>query len=241
MDPIKEAFTKVKEDMAALQDQISLLFKEIESIKQSLFHQTDLLNFPTNQQIIPTHFLAPTDNLPLEASKAQNMSTSTGNDGVPTDRQADQQTDRHMLFPSEIHLETPKNLQLPKGSLNSSDSILNPSDRITHLEHVSQVLESLDSIKKDLRLRFKKLTAQEMLIFSTLYQLEEEHLPVDYSLLASKLHLSESSIRDYVHKITKKGIPLTKTKENNKKIILSLPLEFKKLASIQTILALREL
>ena len=64
---------------------------------------------------------------------------------------------------------------------------------------------------------------------------------VDYPLLASKLGLSETSVRDYVRKIKKKGIPLIKEKQNNKKIILHLNPEFKKIASLETILKLREI
>ncbi len=80
-----------------------------------------------------------------------------------------------------------------------------------------------------------------MLVFSTIYQLEEQGFIVDYPLLASKLSLSESSIRDYTLKIIKKGIPLLKNKENNKKITLSISLDLKKIASLNTILQLREI
>ena len=79
-----------------------------------------------------------------------------------------------------------------------------------------------------------------MCIYATLYQLEEEGNTVDYALLASRLKLSESSIRDYVLKLSRKGIPLTKTKQDNKKIFLSIPSELKKIASLQAILAFHE-
>jgi hypothetical protein len=64
---------------------------------------------------------------------------------------------------------------------------------------------------------------------------------VDYPSISQKLSLSESSIRDYVLKLAKKGIPIEKSKENNKKIYLKIEENFKKLASLQTILQLREL
>jgi DNA-binding transcriptional regulator LsrR (DeoR family) len=60
-------------------------------------------------------------------------------------------------------------------------------------------------------------------------------------LISQKLGLSESSIRDYTHKIIKKGVPLIKIKENNKKVTLSVAQDLKKIASLQTILALRNL
>ena len=80
-----------------------------------------------------------------------------------------------------------------------------------------------------------------MLVFSALYQLEEQGFIVDYPLLASKLSLSESSIRDYTQKLLKKGIPISKSKQDNKKVILAVLPDLKKIASLQTIIMLREL
>ena len=80
-----------------------------------------------------------------------------------------------------------------------------------------------------------------MAVFSAIYQLEEEGLTVDYSILSTKLSLSESSIRDYIQRTIRKGLPIQKTKENNKKVILSISNDLKKIASLQTILQLREI
>src|SRR3990167_7607993 len=185
MDPVKEAFSNVKQDISDLKEELEAISSELIELKQ-------ILN-PTH---IPTH--------------------------IPTDRQTNQQTDRHII----------SNTKSPfQASITSPPS----------LKQVSEVLNSLDDLKKDLRRQFKKLTSQEMLVFATIYQLEEEGLIVDYSLISTKLKLSESSIRDYALKIMRKGVPLTKIKENNKKVILSIPLELKKMASLQTLIALREI
>jgi len=80
-----------------------------------------------------------------------------------------------------------------------------------------------------------------MLIFSTVYQLEEEGFIVDYPLVASKTNLSESSIRDYTQRIIAKGFPVIKEKINNKRIILHISPELKKIASLNTIITLREI
>ena len=252
-DKIKEAFIKAKEDIFDLQSQIYYLHQEIEEIKRTLNHiseQTQSQSNPTDRQITPT------DNLDDKALKPHYFNTSTGNEGVPTDRQTDQQTDRHIQKFAQVN-----NNPLPKVVQSSSTTQIEPHttqnptiintiddksstktlNQIDRLEKVSQILESLDDIKKDLRSKFKKLTNQEMIVFSTIYQLEEEGNKVDYPLLATKLSLSESSARDYVLKITKKGVPIEKFKEKNKKILLSISKEFKKLASLQTILKLREL
>jgi len=229
MDPIKEAFARAKQDISELKDGFSQILYEINEIKDVLNtiissqadKQTDtqtdnLKNTIHPQQTLQEEPYFPsitTDNLPLERPITPNYTFSTGNEGVPTDKQTDKQTDRHITF----------------------------TEKIDQIDNVSKLLESLDTIKKDIRARFKHLTKQEMLVFSTIYQLEEEGFVVDYPLIAKKLSLSESSIRDYTQKMIKKGIPIQKIKENNKKVILSLSQDLKKIASLQTIIALREI
>ena len=165
--------------------------------------------------------------MPLKALKTTYTDISTGNDGVPTDRQTDKQTDT----------------STGNKGVKFAQSIKNPTheEKLTHLDKVAEVINSLDNIKKELRWTFKKLTNQEMAVFSTIYQLEEQGFTVDYSLISQKLSLSESSVRDYVQRIIKKGIPLLKYKENNKKILLSISPELKKIASLDTINTLRGL
>lgn len=227
---IKEAFAKAKQDIDELRANILYINDQLEELKRTL-QQTDQLtdrstnpsSSPTNPQSIPTdiptHPDTPTDNLPLKTLKSQYSDISTGNKGVPTDRQTNQQTDRQTIQGSET---------IPKPS-------------IATLNRISRAFESLDEFKQDLRQQFKSLTPQEFLIFSTLYQLEEEGYVVEYSLLAQRLKLSESSIRDYTLKLIRKGIPLQKTKHNNKNITLSIAPELRKIASLQAILTLREL
>ena len=70
----------------------------------------------------------------------------------------------------------------------------------------------------NIRLKFKRLTEQELLVFSKLYQLDEEMGHSDYKTLSQKLNLTESSIRDYIGRLIKKGIPVVKNKINNKNI-----------------------
>jgi len=178
---------------------------------------------PTEKPI-PTD--TPTDNLALKPLKSQNSRISTGNRGVPTDRQTDQQTD------------TSTGNKGVKVRLIQNNHLSQPAQ--TQLQKVSDFITSLDDIKKELRSKFKKTTKQEMAVFATIYQLEEEGLSVDYSLLSQRLKLSESSARDYTMKLISKDLPITKTKENNKKIFLSISPELKKIASLSTILELKE-
>lgn len=257
---LREAFAKIREDMSSFQT-------EIQEIKQSLEYldsQMRLLvlstDTPTNQQTLQHSFYTenkaesntnpqnsntptpiPTLQHHQEALKSPKIEVSTGNEGVPTHHPTihptNQQTLQHPLISTAKHDFSDKFTQ--KQGENQEKSI--KIDRISRLQQVSEILSSLDELKKEVRIKFKRLTNQEMLIYSTIYQLDQLGLEVDYSLIAEKLNLTDTSIRDYVRKIISKGIPLDKTRENNKRILLKIPQNFKKVASLNTILELREL
>ena len=88
---------------------------------------------------------------------------------------------------------------------------------------------SLNTLKKELNTRFRALTKQELLVFLTIYQLEEEKGSTTYLDLARTLTLSEGCIRSYVTSLIKKGLPLIKTKLNNRIVSLSTPKELRDL------------
>jgi hypothetical protein len=224
---VKEAFERVKSDMKCLQEDISFLTIEINDLKtqiSSIFFTLQELvtskNDPTHPKNNPTHPVNPTDNptLPYEIGglKCQNLDTSIRNRGVPTVKQSNNPTDNPTYLLPSVTLEN-------------------------NISEATELISNLDIIKKEIRHKFKTLTTQEMLIFTTIYQLEEQlNQDIDYRLLSQKLSLSESSIRDYVNRLIKKGIPLAKIKFNNKKISLKISENLKKIASLQTILNLRE-
>ena len=251
MEQIKDAFQKIKQDISFLYNELSIMKNEVFETRQVLVELSNLilslnnkvegifkekeeiqkqvenLNLldnqkdqktiqQTTQQITstsPTH--TSTDNTGFNPGKAQNIDISTGNDGVPTDRQTDRQTDRH----------TPEQKIIPGNSI----------------ENAAEILDSLDNIKKEIRLKFKRLTTQEMLVFTTLYQFDQEKGFTDYKELANSLKLTESSIRDYIGRLVKKGIPIDKIKLNNKTIQLNVSKGLKKIASLNTILQLRDM
>ena len=223
MDGVKEAFSRVRRDMDALKN-------ELAEIRQTMIELCNIVNDiyeqdkQTDRQINPTiQTDIQTDNTPFNPLNGQNMPISTGNVGAPTDRQTNRQTDRQTHFTKEIEQKS------------AQDNYDNPID------NAAEILDSLDSIKKEIRLKFKRLTDQELLVFSTLYQLTDQNEPTDYKTIANKLNLTESSIRDYIGKLIKKGIPIEKIKRNNKNIQLSISQNLKKIASLSTILKLREI
>jgi biotin operon repressor len=253
-DEIREAFKKVKQDIFALgseiqqlrfditdqKNEIKLISSFIDDLRAELpgilrekeekqpeitpthipTHPTET---PTIRQIIPTHEEIPTDKLLSQVLRGQNLQVSTGNQGVPTDKQTNRQTNRHIIQ----HIKTEEK---PLKKLGED-----------HLKKADEILASLDALKKEVRLKFKRLTTKEMQVFSLLYSLENQGEIVDYPLLAGRLTLSESSIRDYIGRLQKKGIPITKEKIANKKIILHISSKLKKIASLDTILRLREI
>ncbi|GBE20298.1 hypothetical protein BMS3Abin17_01036 [archaeon BMS3Abin17] len=237
MDVVKEAFQKVKQDMGLMKQEIDFLKKTLEETRNQMIEICEILkkinekdpektSKPASTHPFPTPTLSThpsTHNMSFKPLKHQNIGISTGNQGVPTDRQTNQQTDRQTQNQLKISEKITEDF--------SQDSI----------ENAAEILESLDTLKKEIRLKFKRLTEQEMLIFSTLYQLDEEHGHTDYKTLSNKLNLTESSIRDYIGRLIKKGIPVDKVKINNKNIELRISRNLKKIASLHTILQLRGL
>jgi len=246
-DQIKEAFQKVKRDMDFLNSELLGMKEDIKATRNEMVKICEIIEklvsdmekgekkekeakktptkpiptYPALRQINQT-FPAQNPTHPAHFNK-ENKPFSTGNEGVPTDRQTDRQTDNS----AKNYLERPF---FPQKEISKNS-----------IEDAAQILDSLDSLKKEIRLKFKQLTEQEVLVFSTLYQLEEEQGPVEYKTLAKKIGLTESSIRDYIGRLLKKGIPVEKKRINNKNILLSISQSLKKVASLSTILQLRDI
>ncbi len=225
VDPIKEAFQKIKKDMDFLKNEIISLKTKLNSIKntQNITTQTSTQTpHPTNRQTdnsnTSTHI--PTHKKPLEPLYTSNSNISTGNKGVPTDKQTNRQTNQQT-----------QNYTQDAPNRDNND-----------FQKARKMLDSLDTIKKEIRIKFKRLTPQEMLVFSTIYSFQEQNFDeITYKTIANHLNLSESSIRDYTNRLIKKGIPLQKIKQNNKKILLQISSDLQKVATLSTIIRLREL
>ena len=242
MDSIKEAFSKVKQDifylgeelnnikneLIELKTELKLISNFIEDIKIKQIQQTNRpTQTPTIQHINSNTSQIPTDNptLPSEiiGLLSPNNQSSIGNQGVPTNKQTNQQTNQHIIPTLKIQ----------------EKSIKKPIDNT--FDKATEILSNLDNIRKEVRIKFKRLTQQEMQVFSVLYSLEEQGEEADFKLISEKMNLSESSIREYILKLQRKGIPITKEKLNNKRVILHISQDLKKIASLSTIMQLREL
>lgn len=248
MDPIKEAFLKIKEEISFLKKEInqikdqqlitSELFEKIKKINEKLemIHDNSIsINTPTdNPTLSLNNSVIPTDNptvdnvvekkMMFKALNHQNMMFSIGNDGVPTNKPTNQQTNQQINSDSNVELKLHKN------------------DLFNTFERANYIISTLDDVKKEIRRTFKNLTNQEMQIFSTLYRLDEQRVEdITYKKMANILKLSESSIRDYINKLINKGILIEKRRINNKRIVLNISTKLKELTNLSTILKLREI
>lgn len=211
---LQMAFQKIREEMLFLSQEMLALKQEISQIKRQLDSVLYQGTSPTQIQH-PAH--NPAHNIINYSLNKQNFHSSTGNDGVPADKQTDsQQTVNRQLNTLKRTFEATN--ELPKKPLETSE-----------------ITSILGSLKQDLGEKFKKLTKQEFLIFSVLYTLEEELKNVTYRDLAQKTGLTESSIRDYITRLERKGIPIHKEKINNKVILLRIPREFKEITSLSSL------
>ncbi len=255
MDEIREAFKKVRQDIDRLNSDLNYIKTDLNYIKTNIsklnyflrvFQEdikkinTQIHNFSPKKQEIDINqastniSLIPTDTTDssthqhiFKPLKEQILGISTGNQGVPTDRQTHQQTDRHIE-------------NLPKNEeISTQNQEINPKK--DPIKDAAYILDSLDSLKKEIRLKFKRLTEREITIFSILYQLDEEQGHADYKSIAQRLNLTESSIRDYIGRLINKGIPVDKKRINNKQIHLFISPNLKKIASLSTIMQLRSL
>ncbi len=247
MDKIKKSFEKVKQDIDFLNNEINILKEEMSEILEILIKITPKLKKTPSNHLISTSTQEPqnptsstyssTHNDAFKPLKPQNLSISTGNQGASTDRQTDRQTNRHTPI---SHGKHEKYLQKSSQEEEITSQEFFPGKN-NSIDDAAKILDSLDDLKKEIRLKFKRLTEQEILVFSTLYQIDDERGFADYKTISEKLNLTESSIRDYIGRLIKKGIPVEKKRIDNKFIRLKVSENLKKIASLSTILQLRDI
>lgn len=119
---------------------------------------------------------------------------------------------------------------IDNGSIGNEGVLINKqTNKQTHKQtntlHKNQEYDSLSTVEK----LFNSLTKKEFLTFLTVYQLEEDVKRVTYHEIAKHLKLTEACVRVHILNVTKKGLPLSKTKVNNKLTLLYIEPEFREL------------
>tara|TARA_Y100000310_G_scaffold315827_1_gene366862 strand:+ start:12 stop:722 length:711 start_codon:yes stop_codon:yes gene_type:complete len=203
-DTIKASFRRAKEHIEALE-------AEIRANREFIISQNKQFNLLNSQiQALQDQILT------LEAPKLH----------ISKDLTLKKEQNKPVLEQKEAKISS-KSVVL---SHKSEDSIRNKGVSLDgySLPGYSLPGYSLDiqAFKDNLQTTLSKLSRQEFLTFLTIYQ-QEEQGQVTYSSVAQELKLSTGCIRTYVSGLIKKGLPVVKTKFNNKLIILSVPSEIR--------------
>ncbi len=150
----------------------------------------------------------------------------------------DTQTAKIKGIKPQIAIST-RNEGVPADSQQTFDTseIQENQQKTLNLRDIKKIVNTLT---EDLRLKFRSLSKQEFYIFSLVYSLDIQGKRPDYKTIAIKANLTESSVRDYISRLIHKGIPLKKEKINNKTIRISVPDEFKNLATLDNLTKLNE-
>ncbi len=220
-EAVKDSFKKIKSEMRYLASEISYIKNQIQDIYDLLTH-IDLINTPnlsnTPSSTSTTNIQQTSENPAEDTYYNDDLSpistSSTGNEGVPADSQ--QTVSRQII--EEFRQKEPQR--------EVSDS--------------SKIAVLIDSLKNDLKQKFKSLTKQEFLIFSLIYTLTEENGEANYKDLSLRSKLTESSIRDYISRLGHKGIPLIKEKKNNKLVVIKVPKELRDIAALDSLVKLNK-
>ena len=261
-EKVKSSFEKVREDMKLLQEEFLALKREVEAlrleIKTNFTHEFSSGNggVPADKPTDKPTFNTPL--FPVDDNSSMASSTSAENPAdSPTHLQHISQKPQHIApktqhipyqsFPKSQHI-TPEMVQkildeeAAKRTVTPPFTSFQPPSREHETDQTDSLIgltEVMNSLKSDLKKRFKALTKQEFYIFSVLYIVEKSQEAVTYGDLAAKTGLTSSSIRDYVQRIIKKGIPLSKEKLNNKITILKIPQELRNLATLDNLMRIR--
>lgn len=201
---------RLKRTFEMIRKEISSLNTEIIAMKREILA---LKNAFENQAHL--RHISGTQNKPLFKSLnfrriKPYFQSSTRNDGVQALRQQSGNSQAHNLDNSALDKETS-----------------------------AQLSTAINNLKTDLKQKFKSLTKQEFLIFSKIYTLQEELNAVTYTDIASQTGLTENAVRDYISRLIHKGIPIIKERINNRQVILKIPQELKKIATLENLTKLK--
>ena len=204
-ETIKASFRRAKEHIGALE-------AEIRANREFIISQNKQFNLLNSQiqalqdQIMALEELKPTFSNDLTLTKGPNMADLVEN-------------------------KAKKGANKPGLSFEGEDSIGNEGVSLDgySLPGYSLPGYSLDiqAFKDNLSTVLSKLSRQEFLTFLTIYQQEDQKGKVTYGSIAQELNISAGCVRTYVSGLIRKGLPVVKTKFNNKLILLSIPSEIR--------------
>ena len=214
-DQIKTAFSKVKQEMQLISNEIKELKNEITESKLII---NDILNRLNSLE---------------KTTKEQKINSSTGNDRA-------NQSINHLINQS-ITNQSINQSNIPINAKYEGFRQTSEKKGVDHLINQSPINQSFDqSINqsqeeklKDLTLDISKtflsLSKQELKLFLTIYQLEDENIEPSYKNISIKMQLSEHCIRGHLSSLLRKNTPINKKRLNNHTNLLSISKEFRNL------------
>lgn len=260
---IKTSFSKVKEHILALEIELldlkNIIFKQNTILKELSEHFINHLNQCENlkksqNQPISTgskgvnqsinHLI----NQSLNNQSLNHSNLSTNSLEIPLDSSFSEEP--------KISNEEPKKPEITIGDIppaEKTNQSINQKNQekheqnhnfridlgtITQKKQTFFLNQEISSFKININKIFSLLSKQELRVFLTLYQLDDDLNGVSYIELSSKLELTEPCIRGYISTLMKKGIPITRTKLNNKRTILTINKDFKSLGLKQKLVSL---
>lgn len=234
IDQLKVEILALRKELRDLSDIKTNLTKEIEDIKTNFKHEISIGNrgVPANQQTNTSTFSTPS--FPVDGI----LHVKEGGPAHdPAHFPAHPQHIRQELpHSSTSDIFSPALRHIPQTASKTPPR----SPEMALDEGINDLSDLIEALKTDLKKKFKALTKQEFHIFSVLYTVDKTQNIVTYQDLAARTGLTASSIRDYIQRIVKKGIPIIKEKQNNKVVMLKLPAELKNLATLDSLMRLRQ-
>ena len=216
-DSVKNSFSKVKDDICRLDDELRLQ-------REVLSKQNDILRLLNNKL---SSIIEKIDEIEKKMPKieSENMSNQS----------IDQLINHLITYQSLNHEEASNEPIKAKKDVSIRNDGVNQSFNqiINHQSDKNEVLEAQDlnfqALKTNIDSTFRALSKQELKVFLTVYQLEDEGKIANYTNIAQNLGLSEHCIRSHISFLMKKNAPLVKQKLNNKRNLLSIRKDFKAL------------
>lgn len=236
--PQNKHFFSIKENILALDSEISAL-------KSLILKQNEVIKELSERIVVLSSKIE-------ELEKSPNQPISTGNEGV-------NQSINHLINQSlinqslnHIHLSIPQEPildgYLPEITVDETNKIDEKPIGVQQRSETDIDLGTINTkksidheisfFKTNINRLFSSLSKQELKVFLTLYQLDDDGNAVSYLDLASHLSLTESCIRGYISGLIRKGLPITRKKINNKRTILTLSKDFKSLGLKQRLVSL---
>ncbi len=217
---VRQAFLKVKEDIQVLKNSQEKQTQENKQICEKL-----------------NEILEKIKGLETK-TKITKSDSSIGNEGAnqsinhPINQSINHQSSNHEEL-TEIASNSVKTYfnEENKPNQSSNQSITNQSINQSRAQfnQMEEKEQPMKAIAKDINTIFSTLTKQELKLFLTIYQLEDDGLEANYKAVSHKMQLSEHCIRSHLSSLFRKNIPLTKSRMGNKLNLLSVRKEFRAL------------